>query len=154
MKKRIWILVLILSSLLIVAACQPYIEIVSNPTPGANQPSSPSEPIATTNLKIDNSPTVNEATTVPTQLENSVKTPQIWIGVIESLPAGSQFNDQFRSDTLDTDLCGIDGDTEEINKLINQYRDSNLTVSIQGVFILDIPDVNGCQIRVTSLAAE
>ena len=102
---------------------------------------------------IDRLPT-EAVTAEPTIFDNAGDTVQAWTGTIESLPAGSQFNDLFKSETLATGACGIDGNSEEVNQLITQYRDSGKLISVKGVLFEDVPDVYGCQIRVTALEEE
>jgi hypothetical protein len=151
MKKQTWTLFPLIACLVLVSACQPKVKVDAEPvltTPVV-------ETFATTNTpEINNLLPATEATAEPTFFDNTGETIQTWTGTIESLPAGSQFNDQFKSDSLNAGVCGIDGNSDGLKDLITQYSDSGSVVSIQGVLFADVPDVNGCQIRVTSLEVE
>ncbi len=151
MKKLTWLYFSLSACLALISACQPKITVDTEPvltTPMVE------EITATSTVEVNNLLSTTEAIAEPTIFDNTGETIQTWTGTIESLPAGSQFNDQFISDSLDQGVCGIDGNSDGLNELITQYRDSGSVVNIQGVMFTDIPDVNGCQIRVTSLTAE
>jgi len=146
--KRIIVVIPLIVLLLGLSACQGQVN-VTDPNPVIPETVVVEEPSATATPEVS-----ENATPEPTIFDNSDETLQTWTGTIESLPAGGQFNDQFSSDALETGVCGIDGNSDEVNQLIAQYRDSGKLVSVQGVLNKDVPDVYGCQIRVSALDAE
>lgn len=146
--KRIFVLIPLFLLILSLTACQGQGN-VTDPNPVIPETVVVEEPTVTS------TPEAAENTTPePTLFDDSDETLQTWTGTIESLPPGGQFNDQFTSDSLETGACGIDGNSDEVNQLISQVRDSGKLVSLQGVLFEDVPDVYGCQIRVTALEEE
>lgn len=146
--KRIFVLIPLFVLILGLTACQGQTN-VTDPNPVIPETVVIEEPTVTSTPEA-----AENATSEPTLFNDSDETLQTWTGTIESLPAGGQFNDQFTSDTLKTGVCGIDGNSDGVNQLITQYRDSGKSVNVQGVLFEDVPDVYGCQIRVTALEEE
>ncbi len=75
---------------------------------------------------------------------------EAWDGTIESLPAGAQFDDVFVLDDPQFPVrYGIDAPDAEVARQIEALRDTGTVVSIFGELTCGVPDVNGCQIRVS-----
>jgi predicted small lipoprotein YifL len=140
-------LILFLAALISITACGVKNRVMTNFPPTVTPTSVVELPASTATPQI-NHPLPAATETQESNQAAMESTVQTWTGTIKSLPAGAQFNDYFE---YGTNTCGIDGSTDEINQLITQYRDSGKMVKIHGVISTDVPDVNGCQIRVTKV---
>lgn len=143
MNKRLWMLLLVLLIGVLISGCETNINTAELPTTAIPAVSATQQP-ATLNTEI----------VAATQADGPDEDMQTWIGFIKSFPTGAQFDDYFESNGDSQSTCGLDGDSPEINTLIAQYRDSDVLVKIQGVLTEDVPDANGCQIRVSKLEEE
>ena len=78
-----------------------------------------------------------------------------WWGVIKKTEAGAQFDDYFeRQDLGQPIVFGIDSRDPAVEAQIKALRDSGKIVHLTGALFNDVPDVNGSQILVVSLAVE
>ena len=78
-----------------------------------------------------------------------------WWGVIKKTDAGAQFDDYFeRQDLGQPIVFGIDSRDPAVEAQIKALRDSGKIVHLTGALFNDVPDVNGSQILVVSLAVE
>ncbi len=108
-----------------------------------------SEPSATTPPTATTAPT---ATPVP---EDETGTPVIgWYGLVTGLPAGSQFNDYLFLLSEGAGSVGIAGADDALEARIVSLRDSNTRAHFWGSLSCDVPDYNGCQLRVRRILAE
>jgi hypothetical protein len=75
-----------------------------------------------------------------------------WVGVIVKLGADAQYDDYFERD--DGERYGIDGKDEDMQKRIIALRTVAARIRIWGHLTLDVPDVEGRQIRVERFQLE
>ncbi len=72
-----------------------------------------------------------------------------WWGIIKSNKPGAQFDDYFeRRDLGQIIYFGIDSMDPAVKSQIKALRDSGKIVHLYGTLLINVPDVNGSQIRV------
>ncbi len=79
---------------------------------------------------------------------------QGWLGSVESLPDGAQFDDQLVLVNEEENTLGINGTDETIQQEINNLKDQEEPgkyAHFWGELVCDVMDVNGCQLQVSRI---